>query len=106
MPVAATPPDRHTSLAALAQLRQAVIRNHLCGHITLPDAPAGSSHHDSLDGEDDVSGADLRIPLGDAPVPARGGQLLLSRAATPGRIPSHAEARRKPPYRGFFITTS
>jgi len=65
---------RHTALAALAQLRQAAIRNALCGDITLPDAAAGSSHHDGLDGEDDISGADLRIPLGDAPVPARGGQ--------------------------------
>ena len=46
----------------------------LCGDITLPDAPAGSSHHDGPGGEDDISGADLRIPLGDAPVPARGGQ--------------------------------
>ena len=29
-----------TALAALAQLRQAAVRNHLCGDITLPDAPA------------------------------------------------------------------
>ena len=63
---------RHTALAALAQLRQAAIRNHLCGDIILPGASAGSSHDG--DGEDDISGADLRIPLGDAPVPARGGQ--------------------------------
>jgi len=27
---------RHTALAALAQLRQAAVRNHLCGDITLP----------------------------------------------------------------------
>ena len=60
---------RHT---ALAQLRQAAIRNHLCGDITLPGASAASSHDG--DGKDDISGADLRIPLGDAPVPARGGQ--------------------------------
>ncbi len=65
---------RHTALAALAQLRQAAIRNHLCGDITLPDAPAGSSRDDGRHGQDDISGADLRIPLGDAPVPARGGQ--------------------------------
>ncbi len=63
---------RHTALAALAQLRQAAIRNHLCGDITLPGASAASSHDG--DGKDDISGADLRIPLGDAPVPARGGQ--------------------------------
>ena len=60
--------------AALAQLRYAAIRNHLCGDITLPDAPAGSSHHDGLDSEDDTSGPDMPIPLGDGPVPARGGQ--------------------------------
>jgi SRSO17 transposase len=66
---------RHTALAALAQLRQAAIRNHLCGDITLPAAPAGSSSRDGgRHREDDISGADLRIPLGDAPVPARGGQ--------------------------------
>jgi SRSO17 transposase len=65
---------RHTALAALAQLRQAAIRNHLCGDLTLPGAPAGANHHDGPRDEDDGSGADLRIPLGDAPVPARGGQ--------------------------------
>jgi SRSO17 transposase len=65
---------RHTALAALAQLRQAAIRSHLCGDITLPGAPAGSSRDDGRHREDDISGADLRIPLGDAPVPSRGGQ--------------------------------
>lgn len=73
---------RHTALAALAQLRQAAIRNHLCGDITLPDAPAGSSRDDGRHGEDDISGADLRIPLGDAPVPARGGQPCPPRIGT------------------------
>jgi len=65
---------RHTALAALAQLRQAAIRNHLCSDITLPDAPAGPGHGGGGNGQDDISGADVRIPLGDAPVPARGGQ--------------------------------
>ena len=64
---------RHTALAALAQLRQAAVRNHLCGDITLPDAPAGASRHDHRDNGDDI-GSDLGIPLGDAPVPARSGQ--------------------------------
>jgi SRSO17 transposase len=73
---------RHTALAALAQLRQAAIRNHLCGDITLPDAPAGSSCGDGRHGQDDNSGADLRIPLGDAPVPARGGQPCPPRIGT------------------------
>jgi len=65
---------RHTALAALAQLRQAAVRNHLCGDITLPGAPAAPGHDDGHHGGDDHSGPDLRIPLGDAPVPARGGQ--------------------------------
>ena len=62
---------RHTALAALAQLRQAAVRNHLCGDITLPHAPAGATRDDTND--DDI-GSDLGIPLGDAPVPARSGQ--------------------------------
>ena len=64
---------RHTALAAVAQLRQAAVRNHLCGDITLPPAPGASSDYGRR-GDGDVSGADLGIPLGDAPVPARGGQ--------------------------------
>ncbi len=71
---------RHTALAALAQLRHAAIRNALCGDITLPDAPARASHDDGRDGKDDVSGPDLRIPPGDAPVPVR------SRQPCPPRI--------------------
>ena len=72
---------RHTALAALAQLRQAAIRNALCGGIHLAPAPActaagGGTAPDgpSPDGGDDANDADLRIPLGDAPVPVRGGQ--------------------------------
>ena len=64
---------RHTALAALAQLRQAAVRSRLCGDITLPpasDAPAGRGDSDG----NSISGADLRIPLGDGPVPARSGQ--------------------------------
>ena len=37
---------------------------------SLPDAPARASHDDGRDGKDDVSGPDLRIPPGDAPVPS------------------------------------
>ena len=58
------------ALAALAQLRQAAIRNHLCGDVSLSDAPVGARHH----GQDDISDARPRIPFGDAPVPARRGQ--------------------------------
>ena len=65
---------RHTTLAALAQLRQAAIRNALCGTIHLAPADAGTGDGAAPDVGDDVNDADLRIPLGDAPVPARGGQ--------------------------------
>ena len=70
---------RHTALSALAQLRAAAIRNALCGAIQLPaTAPApgaGDGRHDSTAAMDDdhISDADLRIPVGDAPVPALGG---------------------------------
>ena len=69
---------RHTALAALAQLRHIAIRDALHGEITLPPPPAArrrrpGRRHDSDDG-DHVDDADLVIPLGDAPVPARGGQ--------------------------------
>ena len=62
---------RHTALSALAQLRAAAIRNALAGHIQLP-----GTGHDTSDTTDDgdISDADLQIPLGDAPVPVRGGQ--------------------------------
>ena len=62
---------RHTALAALAQLRGIAIRNALCGLIQPPPADPcdGTSGADA--GADD---ADLRIPLGDAPVPAYPGQ--------------------------------
>ena len=62
---------RHTALAALAQLRAAAIRNALTGHIQLPGAG-----HDTSDtvNDGDISDADLLVPLGDAPVPVRGGQ--------------------------------
>jgi SRSO17 transposase len=78
---------RHTALAALAQLRDVAIRNALCGDITLPAAPhdGSGSYGDSLQdrsghedaGRDDgnqAGDADLGIPLGDAPIPARPGQ--------------------------------
>ena len=62
---------RHTALSALAQLRAAAIRNALTGHIQLP----GTGHDTSDTADDgDISDADLLIPLGDAPVPVRGGQ--------------------------------
>lgn len=71
--------NRHTALSALAQLRAAAIRNALCGAIQLPDTAPGTSDgnggHASTAATDDdqISDADLRIPVSDAPVPARGG---------------------------------
>jgi hypothetical protein len=64
---------RHTTLAALAQLRAAAIRATLAGRIRLPDAkddavPAAAAY------EGPVSDTDLTVPLGDAPVPNHGGQ--------------------------------
>jgi SRSO17 transposase len=66
---------RHTALAALAQLRAAAIRGALTGSITLP-ASVTSSGQDASGTADDaaIRDADLLIPLGDAPVPVRGGQ--------------------------------
>jgi SRSO17 transposase len=66
---------RHTALAALAQLRAAAIRNALTGSIVLPATVSQDAHDGSATMNDgDISNADLQIPLGDAPVPARGGQ--------------------------------
>ena len=66
---------RHTALAALAQLRAATIRGALTGRIALPAASSGTGHDSGAAGGDDqISDADLQIPLGDAPVRARGGQ--------------------------------
>ena len=64
---------RHTALAALAQLRQAAIRTALCGLIDLPPATVATATGTSR-ADTDVDDADLRIPLGDAPVPAYPGQ--------------------------------
>ena len=75
---------RHTALCALAQLRQAAIRNALCGLIRLPPvADAGAPGNRRSDADADVDDADLRIPLGDAPVPAYPGQ---RRPRRPGLI--------------------
>jgi AraC-like DNA-binding protein len=65
---------RHTALSALAQLRAAAIRDSLTGSITLPPAGYGDDHAGGISAGGDVSDADLQIPLGDAPVPGRGGQ--------------------------------
>jgi len=67
---------RHTALSALAQLRVAAIRGALDGSITLPAAgPAAGPAGDRAQGGDHgISDADLQIPLGDAPVPDRGGR--------------------------------
>src|SRR5260221_11594152 len=68
-------PSSGTRQAALAQLPAAAIRGALCGAIELPPAAGGQdAHHSSATINDaDITDADLQIPLGDAPVPARGG---------------------------------
>lgn len=66
---------RHTALSALAQLRGAAIRGALTGRITLPTVGPGDDQAGKPPASDgDVSDTDLQIPLGDAPVPACGGQ--------------------------------
>ena len=69
---------RHTALAALAQLRHVAIRGALHGKITLPPVHGGEHAAPGKAGPDagdaGAGEADLVIPLGDAPVPARGGQ--------------------------------
>jgi len=66
---------RHTALAALSQLRQAAIRIGLDGGIQPAPAEATTAGECAApDGSDHVNDADLAIPLGDAPVPALGGQ--------------------------------
>ena len=59
--VAGTPPCPPSPSSAAA------IRNALCGLIELPPADPGDGGSDA---DADVDDADLRIPLGDAPVPA------------------------------------
>ena len=60
-------------LVRVAQLRQGAIRNALCGLIDLPPATAAAATGTNHAGTD-LDDADLRIPLGDAPVPAYPGQ--------------------------------
>jgi len=74
---------RHTALSALAQLRQAAVRDALCRLIRLPPAGGASSASGSRgsDTEADIDDADLRIPLSDAPVPAYPGSPARARPA-------------------------
>lgn len=66
---------RHTALAALAQLRQAAIRNSVCGEIAPPAEPT-TPHPAPTHTTPTVLAADvdLRIPLGDAPIPGHPGR--------------------------------
>jgi SRSO17 transposase len=68
---------RHTTLAALAQLRDTAIRNALCGDITLPPPPAVPAPASRTGGHEEkqqAGGTVPGIPLGDAPVPRLAGQ--------------------------------
>ena len=83
---------RHIALAALAQLRQVAIRNDLCGLLQLPPAASTPPACGSGDDDRDADDADLRIPLGDAPVPEP------RRAAVPAAPrPDQAVRRRDRP---------
>jgi hypothetical protein len=64
---------RHTALTALAQLRTAAICSAMAGLTILPDASPGAGPGAAA-GVAGISDPDLRIPLGDAPLPAHGGQ--------------------------------
>ena len=67
------PYPRHTALAALAQLRAAAIRGALDGSITLP--PPGPRRATAATAATAASATlSWGFPLGDAPVPDRGGQ--------------------------------
>jgi hypothetical protein len=87
------PACRHTALSALAQLRQAAIRNALCGLIRLPpaggtgSAPAGRGS-DTDAGVDD---ADLRIPSATLPFPP-----TLASPARAGSARSNCRSPRPP----------
>jgi len=66
---------RHTALAALAQLRCLAIRGVLRGEIQLQAIAAdGGRDRSAIMDDGNISDTDLQIPLGDAPVPVRGGQ--------------------------------
>ena len=59
---------RHTALAALAQLRQAAIRTSVCGDLPALPTPQPTPRHTATPVEH-VDDADLRIPIGDTPIP-------------------------------------
>jgi SRSO17 transposase len=65
---------RHTALAAVAQFRAAAVRNALCGAITFAPADAARETPAVRHAPGHADDADLLIPLGDAPMPAYGGQ--------------------------------
>ncbi len=66
---------RHTALAAVAQFRCLAIRGALRGEIQLPATAAdGRRDRSAMIDDGTIRDTDLQIPLGDAPVPVRGGQ--------------------------------
>jgi hypothetical protein len=68
-------------LSALAQLRGIAIRNAVCGLIGLPPATAVPARDSAAVADTAISDADLRIPVGDAPVPVHVGQSRPQRIA-------------------------
>ena len=76
------------------RFRAAAIRSALDGSIDLPAAGLGDDHDADTTAGDDISDADLQIPLGDAPVPGRGGQPCP--ASHPSSCPSPRPPARHP----------
>ncbi len=95
---------RHTALAALAQLRQAAIRNALCGVIQLPPAGGADSAPGGSDTDADVDDADLRIPLGDGPVRPAARPAARAVAPSPHTPKALPEAQTLPDLRGSECT--
>ena len=72
---------RHTALAALARLRCLAIRGARRSEIQLPATADDGRDSSTIMDDGHISDTDLQIPLGDAPVPVRGGQPCPPRTA-------------------------
>ena len=88
--------NRHTALAALAQLRTAAIQAALTGAGVLPATTPAGPATPAAAREPAVSAADLQIYTGDAPLPARGGQPCPP-GIPPIRLSGHETAAHRPP---------
>lgn len=64
---------RHTTLAALAQLRQTAIRARISRH-PVPGAPPPAAQSTTIKPSEPAEDSDLQIPIADAPIPTRPNQ--------------------------------